>query len=198
MSRAERDDDDRDDDEFSNPDDDGNSPMGRGHGGGADDDFDEFEDSVAGGGEPSPGGKGSTQVLKNQTYDEAMDLSESDGESLQPSPPYDEEMELSSEGSVDDRDDDDGGSPDGGRGVDPATSMRQQMNSSGLYDPAKYANLPVSAEIKELFQHITRYKAHNIELETRMRPFIPDYIPAVGDIDPFIKIPRPDGKTDNL
>ena len=310
MSRAVHDDDDRDDDEFSNPDDDGNSPMGRGHGGGAEDDFDEFEDSVAGGGEPSPGGKGSTQVLKNQTYDEAMDLSESDGESLQPSPvgaqrmqnhgaggagrgnmsnrprsdtitnqPYDEEMELSSEGSVDDRDDDDGGSPDGGRGVDPATSMRQQMNSSvgmgargappppakqapparaqqappsqappsqeappserqrrpdaptlgampvpapadrggddddedgggedgggapvpeGLYDPAKYANLPVSAEIKELFQHITRYKAHNIELETRMRPFIPDYIPAVGDIDPFIKIPRPDGKTDNL
>ena len=161
MSRAERDDDDRDDDEFSNPDDDGNSPMGRGHGGGADDDFDEFEDSVAGGGEPSPGGKGSTQVLKNQTYDEAMDLSESDGESLQPSPvgaqrmqnhgaggagrgnmsnrprsdtitnqPYDEEMELSSEGSVDDRDDDDGGSPDGGRGVDPATSMRHGPPSS--------------------------------------------------------------------
>jgi hypothetical protein len=30
----------------------------------------------------------------------------------------------------------------------------------------------VSAEIKELFQHITRYKAHNIELETRMRPFM--------------------------
>ena len=298
MSRAVHDDDDRDDDEFSNPDDDGNSPMGRGHGGGAEDDFDEFEDSVAGGGEPSPGGKGSTQVLKNQTYDEAMDLSESDGESLQASPaggtrmqnhgaggagrgnmsnrprsdtianqPYDEEMELSSEGSVEDRDDDDGGSPDGGRGVDPATTMRPGRGAppppakqppparappsqappsqeappserqrrpdaptlgampapaptdrggddddedgggedgggapvpEGLYDPAKYANLPVSAEIKELFQHITRYKAHNIELETRMRPFIPDYIPAVGDIDPFIKIPRPDGKTDNL
>jgi len=31
-----------------------------------------------------------------------------------------------------------------------------------------------------------------------MRPFIPDYIPAVGDIDPFIKVPRPDGKADNL
>jgi len=87
-----------------------------------------------------------------------------------------------------DDDDEDGGGEDRGGAPVP----------EGLYDPAKYANLPVSAEIKELFQHITRYKAHNIELETRMRPFIPDYIPAVGDIDPFIKIPRPDGKTDNL
>ena len=43
-----------------------------------------------------------------------------------------------------------------------------------------------------------RYKPHNIELETKMRPFIPDYIPAVGDIDPFVKVPRPDGKADNL
>jgi len=68
----------------------------------------------------------------------------------------------------------------------------------GLYDPNEHADLPVSAEIKELFQYITRYKPHNIELETKMRPFIPDYIPAVGDIDPFIKVPRPDGKTDNL
>ncbi len=43
-----------------------------------------------------------------------------------------------------------------------------------------------------------RYKPHNIELETKMRPFIPEYIPAVGDMDPFIKVPRPDGKADNL
>ena len=45
---------------------------------------------------------------------------------------------------------------------------------------------------------VPRYKPHNIELETKMRPFIPDYIPAVGDIDPFVKVPRPDGKADNL
>ena len=77
----------------------------------------------------------------------------------------------------------------------PVAPPEEMPVPEGLYDPAKYA---VSAEIKELFQHITRYKAHNIELETRMRPFIPDYIPAVGDIDPFIKIPRPDGKKDNL
>eukprot|EP00966_Prymnesium_polylepis_P237629 5495914-Prymnesium_polylepis.1 len=60
----------------------------------------------------------------------------------------------------------------------------------GMYDPAEYANLAVSPEINELFQYIGRYKPHAIELETKMRPFIPDYIPAVGDIDSFVKARR--------
>lgn len=36
------------------------------------------------------------------------------------------------------------------------------------------------------------------ELQTKLQPFIPDYIPAVGDIDAFIKIPRVDGKDQGL
>ncbi|XP_062342375.1 intraflagellar transport protein 46 homolog isoform X2 [Osmerus eperlanus] len=66
------------------------------------------------------------------------------------------------------------------------------------YDPADYDHLPVSAEIKELFQYITRYTPQNIELDHKLKPFIPDFIPAVGDIDAFLKVPRPDGKPDNL
>uniref|UniRef100_A0A8C4YSZ9 Intraflagellar transport protein 46 homolog n=1 Tax=Gopherus evgoodei TaxID=1825980 RepID=A0A8C4YSZ9_9SAUR len=58
--------------------------------------------------------------------------------------------------------------------------------------------LPVSAEIKELFQYIRRYTPQLIELEQKLQPFIPDFIPAVGDIDAFLKVPRPDGKPDNL
>jgi len=91
----------------------------------------------------------------------------------------------------DDDDDDDDEYGNGGEGAGAPVA-------EGMYDPAEFANLQVTAEIKELFQYITRYKPHNIELETKMRPFIPDYIPAVGDIDPFIKVPRPDGKADNL
>jgi len=68
----------------------------------------------------------------------------------------------------------------------------------GAYDPADYENLSVSAEIKELFQYITRYTPQAIELDHKLKPFIPDYIPAVGDIDAFIKIARPDGKPDTL
>ncbi|XP_005988205.1 intraflagellar transport protein 46 homolog isoform X2 [Latimeria chalumnae] len=68
----------------------------------------------------------------------------------------------------------------------------------GAYDPSDYEHLPVSADVKELFQYITRYTPQSIELEHKLKPFIPDFIPAVGDIDAFLKVPRPDGKPDNL
>ncbi|KAK6173616.1 hypothetical protein SNE40_017034 [Patella caerulea] len=72
------------------------------------------------------------------------------------------------------------------------------VHVEGAYDPAEYDNLPVSPEIKELFQYITRYTPQSIELEHKLKPFIPDFIPAVGDIDAFLKISRPDGKPDTL
>ncbi|EDO32036.1 predicted protein, partial [Nematostella vectensis] len=68
----------------------------------------------------------------------------------------------------------------------------------GAYDPADYEHLPVSQEIKELFQYITRYTPQSIDLEHKLKPFIPDFIPAVGDIDAFIKVTRPDGKPETL
>ena len=36
--------------------------------------------------------------------------------------------------------------------------------------------------------HTHRYKPNIQELDTKLRPFVPDYIPAVGDIDAFIKV----------
>jgi intraflagellar transport protein 46 len=68
----------------------------------------------------------------------------------------------------------------------------------GTYDPNEFSHLPVSAEVKDLFQNITRYTPQNIELDYKLRPFIPDFIPAVGDIDAFLKIPCPDGKSDSI
>lgn len=53
-------------------------------------------------------------------------------------------------------------------------------------------------EIKELFTYIGWYRPQDVDLEPELKPFIPDYIPAVGDIDAFVKIPRPDGKSDTL
>ncbi|CAG0917648.1 unnamed protein product [Notodromas monacha] len=69
----------------------------------------------------------------------------------------------------------------------------QGSKIEGSYNPAEYENLPVSGEIKSLFQYIMRYTPQTIELDHRLKPFIPDYIPAVGDIDAFIKIPKPMG-----
>ncbi|VDM32179.1 unnamed protein product [Hydatigera taeniaeformis] len=66
------------------------------------------------------------------------------------------------------------------------------------YNPADFDHLIVSPEVKEMFQYIQRYIPQKIEIETRLRPFIPEYIAAVGDADAFLKVPRPDGKPDNL
>ena len=39
-----------------------------------------------------------------------------------------------------------------------------------------------------LFCHLFRYTPQTVELEHHLKPFIPDFIPAVGDIDAFIKV----------
>lgn len=33
-----------------------------------------------------------------------------------------------------------------------------------------------------------RYTPESVELEHNLKPFIPDFIPAVGDIDAFLKV----------
>lgn len=95
--------------------------------------------------------------------------------------PSDDEGDDQSESS-DDEDDE-----DGHRGA-----------LEGAYDPADYEHLPVSQDIKELFQYITRYTPQSIELDYKLKPFIPDFIPAVGDIDAFLKVTKPDEKPEVL
>jgi hypothetical protein len=48
-----------------------------------------------------------------------------------------------------------------------------ENGGSGLYNPSDYAHLDVSSEIKDLFQYIQRYKPQKIDLETRLKPFVP-------------------------
>jgi hypothetical protein len=62
------------------------------------------------------------------------------------------------------------------------------LTSNRAYDPAAFRDLPVSTEIKEIFKYIERYQPQNIELDFKLKPFIPDYIPSIGDIDAFIKV----------
>ena len=37
-----------------------------------------------------------------------------------------------------------------------------------------------------------------LELETRLKAFIPEYIPAVGEVDAFLKIPKIDNSKETL
>ncbi|KAJ3222596.1 Intraflagellar transport protein 46 [Clydaea vesicula] len=59
-------------------------------------------------------------------------------------------------------------------------------------------SLNVSGEVKELFNFTASFQPQDFDLETQLKCFIPDFIPAIGDIDAFIKIPRPDLKPDSL
>ena len=66
------------------------------------------------------------------------------------------------------------------------------------YQPDNFKNLKVSREVKDLFKNITKFKAKKFSIPTKLKAFIPDYVPAVGDIDAFLKIPRPDGKDEEM
>ncbi|XP_015269170.1 PREDICTED: intraflagellar transport protein 46 homolog [Gekko japonicus] len=101
-----------------------------------------------------------------------------------------------SENDVEDEDDDEDSSETDSEDDDEDEEHGAPLE--GAYNPAEYDCLPVSLEIKDLFQYIRRYSPQMIDLEHKLRPFIPDFIPAVGDIDAFLKVPRPDGKPDNL
>jgi len=68
----------------------------------------------------------------------------------------------------------------------------------GAYNPLEYANLPVSGEVKELFEYIQRFKPQVIDLESKIRPFVPDFVPAVGEVDAFLKMKKPDGTDEDL
>ena len=59
---------------------------------------------------------------------------------------------------------------------------------SGGYNPDEYEDLPVSQEVQDLFQCIIQYKPEVLQLDTPLKPFIPDFVPAIGDIDEFIKV----------
>src|SRR3546814_21169192 len=66
------------------------------------------------------------------------------------------------------------------------------------YNPKEYAHLNVSDEVRDLFQYIDRYQPHDIELDTPLKCFITEYIPAIGEMDAFLKMPRPDGQPARL
>ena len=92
----------------------------------------------------------------------------------------------------------DGGESAAGDGASDTDDEDDGVKVEGAYDPADYQGLAVSSDIKELFTYITRYTPVSQELETKLKPFIPDFIPAVGDIDAMIKINRVDGQDQGL
>jgi hypothetical protein len=56
------------------------------------------------------------------------------------------------------------------------------------YDMNQFSDPALALELKELFTHISRFSPQEFDLETELKPFVPDYMPAIGDIDAFIKV----------
>jgi intraflagellar transport protein 46 len=102
----------------------------------------------------------------------------------------DESGDESSSGSSSTSGDEDG---DGAKSGDKGAGA-----PAGAYNPDDYKNMKVSSDIKDLFQYITRYKPHTIELDTALKPFCPELIPSVGEVDAFLKMPRPDKAASQL
>lgn len=139
--------------------------------------------------------------VKDMHYDEAFEINDSEENDI----PSGEENEAGGMGNSSSQESD-YASPQKNKAANPTfkgqTANKQSQdegdeetpaqNIKNAYNPADYANLQVSQEIKELFQYIQRYKPHQIDLETKVRPFIPDYIAAIGEVDAFLKVPRPD------
>jgi intraflagellar transport protein 46 len=68
----------------------------------------------------------------------------------------------------------------------------------GGYNPNDYNNLNATQEVKDLFKYIGRYRPQILELGSTIKPFIPDYIPAIGEVDAFLKPGRPDKTSEIL
>lgn len=60
------------------------------------------------------------------------------------------------------------------------------------YNPQDYEHLNVPPEVKSLFQHITCYEPSTPQMDIKLKPFIPEYYPSVGDIDAFLKVVHPE------
>uniref|UniRef100_A0A182YIF9 Intraflagellar transport protein 46 homolog n=1 Tax=Anopheles stephensi TaxID=30069 RepID=A0A182YIF9_ANOST len=59
------------------------------------------------------------------------------------------------------------------------------------FNPKLYENIDAPAEVQELFQYISRYTPQRIAIDFKLKIFIPEFIPAVGDIDAFLKVCPP-------
>ncbi|CAE8693999.1 unnamed protein product [Polarella glacialis] len=107
----------------------------------------------------------------------------------------DEDGESGEEGSSSSEGSSTSESEDGGTGD---AKERKAALPAGAYNPDDFKGMKVSTEIEELFNCITRYKPHTIELDTSLKPFIPELIPSIGEVDAFLKMPRPDNEKSGL
>ncbi|XP_023949987.2 intraflagellar transport protein 46 homolog [Bicyclus anynana] len=61
----------------------------------------------------------------------------------------------------------------------------------GAYDPKHYQHLKVPPDMENVFQYIMKYTPQKIDISLKLAPFVPEFVPAVGDTDAFLKVSTP-------
>ena len=62
----------------------------------------------------------------------------------------------------------------------------------------EYDDAHVTEDVKEILEFVDNYQPKDIELDTKWKIFVPEYIPSCGDIDAFLKVENKSIMDENL
>lgn len=76
---------------------------------------------------------------------------------------------------------------------DDRSGSQSRMPSDLDYNPKEFESMDVPSDLKEVMQYISKYSPQRIDIDYQLKVFMPEFVPAVGDIDAFLKviIPKP-------
>ena len=73
-------------------------------------------------------------------------------------------------------------------------TFREDINPlTTLTYPLEWKSRNYLSPFRGTYSPYNRYTPAMQEIDTRLKAFVPDYIPAIGEVDAFLKMPRPDG-----
>ncbi|KAH8413388.1 hypothetical protein KR009_010502 [Drosophila setifemur] len=67
----------------------------------------------------------------------------------------------------------------------------ERLDEQFSMSPDKWEALSLPGELKELFPYILKYTPQTIDTPFHLQPFIPEFVPAVGDVDALLKVQAP-------
>lgn len=76
----------------------------------------------------------------------------------------------------------------------------EQIRKLSFFDINQFLDLDIDDELKSLVVIMKKFEVDKsiISLDTKIKPFIPNFVPSIGEVDAFIKINRPDIKVEEL
>lgn len=128
------------------------------------------------------------EKVDNEHYDEAMVLNESDDNLAESKDNKDKFMMLKNSNKISE-DDFTSSSP---------TNKASTVVPLPKFDYSEFDKLNTNPDYKQLMQYMNRFQPAEIQLDTKLKPFIPSYIPSIGEVDAFLKVPRPDKAQEEL